>query len=120
MFKTLYLVVGTISLGLAFVGIFLPVLPTTPFILLSLFLFGKGHPDKVHEVLNHPRFKPFIQDYISCEGIPLKSKVKALVILWLSITISILWFIPINFLRIIVLISASCVSIYILSRKTRK
>ena len=65
MFKTFYLVSGTISLGIGFVGLFLPVLPTTPFVLLSIYLFGKGHPEKVEEVLNHPRFKPYIFDYIS-------------------------------------------------------
>jgi uncharacterized protein len=120
MFKPLFLVIGTISLGLGFIGIFLPVLPTTPFVLLALYLFSKGHPDKVKEVMNHPRFKPFIEDYFNDDGIPLRAKVKALIVLWVSILFSILFFIQSLYLRLIVLTSASLVTLYILNQKTKK
>lgn len=120
MFKTFYFIMGTISLSFGFIGVFLPVLPTTPFILLSLFFYGKGHPDKVNQVLNHPKLKLYIQDYISKEGIPLISKLKALFLLWSSIIISLVFFISSIYIRIIVLISSSCVTLYILSRRTKK
>ena len=120
MFKSFYLITGSISLGLGFVGIFLPVLPTTPFVLLSLYLFGKGHPEKVNEVLNHPRFKPYISDYLNKEGIPLKAKIKALIILWLSILTTLLFFIDSLPIRILILTSSSLVTLYIISRKTTK
>jgi len=120
MFKTFYLVSGTISLGIGFVGLFLPVLPTTPFVLLSLYLFGKGHPKKVEEVLNHPRFKPYIIDYISKEGIPLKAKIKALSILWISIISTIIFFVHSFPLRGLILTSSSLVTLYIITRKTIK
>jgi uncharacterized membrane protein YbaN (DUF454 family) len=120
MFKTFYLVSGTISLGIGFVGLFLPVLPTTPFVLLSLYLFGKGHPEKVEEVLNHPRFKPYIIDYISKEGIPLKAKLKALSILWISIISTIIFFVHSFPLRGLILTSSSLVTLYIITRKTIK
>jgi len=55
MIKLIFLFTGTLSFGLAVVGVFLPVLPTTPFVLLAIYLFSKGHPEKVNEVLNHPR-----------------------------------------------------------------
>lgn len=120
MLKQLFLITGTVSMGLGFVGLFLPVLPTTPFVLLSLYLFSKGHPEKVQEVLNNPRYKPYINDYISIEGIPLKAKIRALIVLWTSILFSIIFFIQIFYLRIIVLTSASLVTLYVLSRKTKK
>lgn len=120
MLKSFYLITGTISLGLGFIGIFLPVLPTTPFVLLSLYLFGKGHPDKVNEVLNHPQFKPYIADYLSKEGIPLKSKIKALFILWFSILTTIIFFVHSLYVRMIILTSSSLVTLYIITRKTRK
>lgn len=120
MFKPLFLVIGTISLGLGFIGIFLPVLPTTPFVLLSLYLFSKGHPEKVKEVMNHPRFKPFIEDYFTRDGIPLKAKIKVLIILWSSILFTIIFFVQLLYLRIIILTSASLVTLYILAQKTKK
>jgi len=120
MFKSFYLITGSISLGLGFIGIFLPVLPTTPFVLLSLYLFGKGHPQKVNEVLNHPRFRPYIIDYLSKEGIPLKAKIKALTILWISILSTIIFFVHSFPLRIVILTSSSLVSLYIITRKTIK
>ncbi len=119
MFKSIFLITGTISLGLGFIGLFLPVLPTTPFILLSLFLFSKGHPDKVNEIFEHPRLQPYIKDYISNEGIPLYAKIKALMVLWLSILISVFIFIQSMPLRIMIILSASLVSMYIFSRKTK-
>lgn len=120
MFKTIFLIAGSISLSLGFVGLFLPVIPTTPFVLLSLFLFGKGHPEKVNDVINHPRFNPYIKDYISKEGIPLKAKIRALFVLWISIIISITFFITLPILRIVVLISSTSVSLYIITRETKK
>lgn len=119
MFKTLFLITGTISLGLGFIGIFLPVLPTTPFVLLSIYLFSKGHPEKVNEVINHPSFKPYIKDYLSNEGIPIQSKIKALIVLWISILISAFVFIQSIPIRIVILTSATLVSIYIITRKTK-
>jgi uncharacterized protein len=120
MLKQLFLITGTISISIGFAGLFLPVLPTTPFVLLSLYLFSKGHPEKVQEVLNHPRYKPYIKDYISIEGIPLKAKLRALIVLWSSILFSIIFFIQVLYLRLIVLTSASLVTLYILTRKTKK
>jgi len=120
MLKQLFLITGTVSISLGFVGLFLPVLPTTPFVLLSLYLFSKGHPEKVQEVLNHPRYKPYIKDYISIDGIPLKAKIRVLIVLWASISFSIIFFIQSLYLQLIVLTSASLVTIYILTRKTKK
>ena len=120
MFKTFYFIMGTISLSFGFIGLFLPVIPTTPFILLSLFLFSKGHPDKVDEILNHPKLNPYIDAYISNDGISLSTKIKAVLVLWTSIIISLVFFISSIYIRIIVLISSSCVTLYILSRRTKK
>lgn len=119
MFKSLFLITGTISLGLGFVGLFLPVLPTTPFLLLSLYLFSKGHPEKVDEVINHPKLNPYIKDYLSNEGIPFQSKIKALIVLWTSILISAFVFIHAIPIRVVILTSATLVSIYIITRKTK-
>ncbi len=114
-----YQIGGSISVGLAMAGLFLPVLPTTPFVLLAIFLFGKSQPEKVDEILHHPKLGPFVQDYLNPQGIPLKSKIKALLVLWFSILISVLFFIPLLAIKIFVLVVASLVSVWIWTKPTR-
>jgi len=120
MIKLIFLFTGTISFGLAIAGVFLPVLPTTPFVLLAIYLFSKGHPEKVNEVLNHPNLKPYIKDYLSKDGIPQNAKIKALIVLWVSILISMIFFIPSIIIRLVCLTSATLVTIYIITRKIKK
>ena len=119
MLKILYQVGGSISIGLAMTGLFLPVLPTTPFVLLAIFLFGKSQPEKIQEIMQHPRLGPFVQDYLDPQGIPLKSKIKALLVLWLSILISVTFFIPLIAIKMLILSIASMVSIWIWMKPTR-
>ena len=119
MLKILYQVGGSISIGLAMTGLFLPVLPTTPFVLLAIFLFGKSQPEKIQEIMQHPKLGPFVQDYLDPQGIPLKSKIKALLVLWLSILISVTFFIPLIAIKMLILSIASMVSIWIWMKPTR-
>ena len=119
MLKILYQVGGSISIGLAMTGLFLPVLPTTPFVLLAIFLFGKSQPEKIQEIIQHPRLGPFVQDYLDPQGIPLKSKIKALLVLWFSILISVTFFIPLIAIKLLILSIASLVSIWIWMKPTR-
>ena len=119
MLKILYQVGGSISIGLAMTGLFLPVLPTTPFVLLAIFLFGKSQPEKIQEIMQHPRLGPFVQDYLDPQGIPMKSKIKALFVLWLSILISVTFFIPLIAIKLLILSIATLVSIWIWMKPTR-
>ena len=119
MLKILYQVGGSISIGLAMTGLFLPVLPTTPFVLLAIFLFGKSQPEKIQEIMQHPKLGPFVQDYLDPQGIPLKSKIKALLVLWFSILISVTFFIPLIAIKLLILSIASMVSIWIWMKPTR-
>ena len=119
MLKFLYRVGGSISVGLATAGIFLPVLPTTPFILLAIFLFGKSQPEKMDEIMQHPKLGSFVKNYLDPQGIPIKSKVKALIVLWRSILVSVIFFIPIMAIKVLVLGIALLVSISILIRSTK-
>ena len=119
MLKILYQVGGSISIGLAMTGLFLPVLPTTPFVLLAIFLFGKSQPEKIQEIIQHPKLGPFVQDYLDPQGITMKSKIKALFVLWLSILISVTFFIPLIAIKMLILSIASMVSIWIWMKPTR-
>ncbi|CAH0990965.1 Inner membrane protein YbaN [Sinobacterium norvegicum] len=112
--KYFLLAVGWISLVLGVLGIFLPVLPTTPFLLLTAACFSKGSPTAHRWLINHPWFGKTIQHYQSGLGIPLRIKIKAIITMWLTISLSAYFFIPIVAVKILLLVIASCVTGYIL------
>ena len=63
--KLIWVISGLISLGLGFVGIFLPLVPTVPFILLAAFCFARSSERLHNWLLSHPRFGPMIDDWQS-------------------------------------------------------
>ena len=110
---------GSVFATLGFIGVFIPVLPTTPFLLLAAICYGKGSKKLYNWLLDHRILRRYILDYRSGLGIPLASKIYALVILWMSITSSVIFFIKPMILRIMVVLIALIVTVYILSLKTR-
>ena len=109
---------GCLSVALGVIGIFLPVLPTTPFLLLAAACFARSSKRFYLWLVQHPRLGPWIRDYLDGQGLPLKGKVWALLLLWLSISFS-LWVVPLWWARAGMLISSVAVTIYIVSLKTR-
>ena len=86
--KFLFIVIGTISLGLGCIGIILPILPTTPFLLLSVACYYKSS-ERMHSwLLNNKLFGSYIRNYKEGNGIPLKTKILTLVFLWAAISYS--------------------------------
>ncbi|MEC7257498.1 MAG: YbaN family protein, partial [Pseudomonadota bacterium] len=61
--RPLWTLAGLLSLAVGILGIFLPVLPTTPLVLLAAFCFGKGSPRLRAWILEHRRFGPMIADW---------------------------------------------------------
>lgn len=109
--------IGWLSVALGVVGIFLPVLPTTPFLLLAAACFARSSPRFYHWLVDHPRLGPWIRDYLQGNGIPLKGKVYAIGLMWLSIGFS-CWLVPLVWARSFMLISAALVTVYIVRQKT--
>ena len=72
--RAIWLVAGACSLVLGIVGIFLPLLPTTPFVLLAAFCFSRGSLRCETWLLQHPRFGPMVQDWRANRAIPLRAK----------------------------------------------
>ena len=110
--------IGWASVALGVIGIFLPVLPTTPFLLLAAACFARSSRRFYEWLVNHPRLGPWIRDYLDGEGIPLKGKVYAIGLMWASIALS-CYLVPLFWARAFMLTSAGCVSFYILKQKTR-
>jgi uncharacterized membrane protein YbaN (DUF454 family) len=115
--RYLLLCVGWLSVALGVIGIFLPVLPTTPFLLLAAACFVRSSPRFYLWLVTHPRLGPWIRDYLEGQGIPLKGKVYALLLMWASIALS-CYLVPLIWARLFMLTSAVLVSLYILRQKT--
>lgn len=111
------LAIGWLSVALGVIGIFLPVLPTTPFLLLAAACFMRSSKRFYLWLINHPHLGPWIVDYLEGQGIPLKSKVYAIGLMWLSIGLS-CYLVPLFWARAFMLTSAVLVSLYILKQKT--
>lgn len=111
---------GIISLTLGIIGIFVPVLPTTPFLLASVALFAKSSPKLYYKLLNNKYLGEYIKNFRVHKSIPLKTKIFAISVLWVSITTSIIFFIKILWVKILVASIASVVTYYILSFKTKR
>lgn len=109
---------GCLSVVLGVIGIFLPVLPTTPFLLLAAACFARSSKRFYLWLVMHPRLGPWVRDYLDGQGLPLKGKIWALALMWASISFS-MWIVPLFWVRVFMLVSAICVTIYILKQKTR-
>ena len=111
------LAVGWLSVVLGVIGIFVPVLPTTPFLLLAAACFVRSSRRFYLWLVNHRHLGPWVRDYLEGNGIPLKGKVYALGLMWASIGLS-CYLVPLPWARAFMLTSAVLVSIYILRQKT--
>ncbi|WMJ89878.1 YbaN family protein [Anaerocolumna sp. MB42-C2] len=85
-----FIVIGLLSLSLGAIGIFLPVLPTTPFILLSAGCFSVSSPKLADRLMESKYFGSYIKNYRYHTGVPVKAKRKAILFLWAGLFISML------------------------------
>ncbi|MBN1410809.1 MAG: YbaN family protein [Spirochaetales bacterium] len=116
--KVFLIIAGNISLSLGVAGIFLPVLPTTPFLLLSAACFLRSS-DKLYYWLTHHRiFGNYIQGYVKYKAISLRAKVISITALWLVIGSTIIFFISSLWIRILLILIAVGVTFYLVSIKT--
>jgi len=80
--KLFYNVAGVLAVVLGILGIFLPLLPTTPFLLLASACFARGSVRLHRWLLGHPVFGEYLANFEAGRGIPLKGKIVATVMLW--------------------------------------
>ncbi len=118
--KILLTIFGLISLGLGILGIFLPVLPTTPFLLLSAFCFLRGSRRLYDWLMNHPKLGPYITDFMVHKSIPLHVKIVSIALIWITLLNCAIFIAPNWALRIFFIVLAAGVTIHILSYKTKK
>ena len=111
--KILLFIAGSIFLVLGIIGIVFPILPTTPFLLLTAACYAKSSDRFYNWLLNNRILGFYIKNYREGKGMPLKIKIITITLLWTTILISVFLFVKILWIQILLIIIASAVSIHI-------
>ena len=119
-FRYLLIIVGTIFLGFGVIGIFLPILPTTPFLLLATACYARSSQRFYNWLMNNKWFGNYIKNYHEGKGVPLKFKIFTISLLWITILTSTYFVINNYWIEIILIMIAIGVTIHILMIKTFK
>lgn len=115
----LLIFLGTFFLIISFIGIFIPILPTTPFLLLAAACYAKGSKKFYNWLINNKWFGEYIKNYRERKGIPFSVKIISITILWITIAFSIFIIVSNLLIQIILISIAIAVTIHILTIKTK-
>jgi uncharacterized membrane protein YbaN (DUF454 family) len=118
LYRTVVLIIGTVFLIIGILGVFIPVLPTTPFLLLAAYLYARSSKELYHWITTNRWFGEYVKNYRDGKGIPITQKVLTIILLWITIGYTI-WFIVVQWwIQIILLIIAMSVTAHIIFIKT--
>lgn len=118
--RFLLAIIGSVSLALGIMGIFLPVLPTTPFLLLSAALYMRSSQRLYGWLMSHKHLGPYIKNFREHKALPLRVKIVSVTMVWATLlycafVVAKEWWMSAMFIAI-----ATGVTIHILSYKTLK
>jgi hypothetical protein len=116
--KGLLITSGTLFLALGVIGIFIPLLPTTPFLLFAAACYIRGSKKFYDWLIKNRWLGEYIKNYQYGKGVPFKVKIITITVLWLTIIISTILFVSNLIIQIILLIIAIGVTIHIIKIKT--
>jgi uncharacterized membrane protein YbaN (DUF454 family) len=117
--RQLLLAAGTLSLAIGIAGIVIPLLPTTPFLLLAAGCYLRSSPRFYNWLMGNRWLGAYIRNYIGGRGMPLKVKLFTIALLWATIGVSI-WLTAKPIVTIILLIVAVGVSLHIIFIRARR
>lgn len=115
--RILLIIAGYISLALGILGIFLPLLPTTPFLLLAGACFLRSSDRLYHWLITHRILGPYITSWKKGEGIPKRVKIFSITFLWVSMLLSV-YFLPFGYAKLLFFMPAIFFTWLILKQKT--
>ncbi len=115
--KYLYIFLGSVALALGVIGIFIPVLPTTPFLLLASFCYLRSSRRMYDWLINHKIFGAYIYCYLTYKAIPRGTKIGTLIFLWSTLMISMI-LVPSWYIRIFLALVGIGVTAHLLIIKT--
>lgn len=115
--KYVYITMGSLSLVLGIAGVFIPVLPTTPFLLLASFFYLRSSERLYNWLMNHKIFGAYIYSYLTYKAIPKKTKVGTMIFLWSTLIFSMILVSSLH-IRIFLLAVGVAVTAHLLMLKT--
>lgn len=115
--KYLLILLGSLSLALGVIGVFIPVLPTTPFLLLASFCYVRSSKKLYNWLINHRIFGSYIYCYLEYRAVPRKTKIGALIFLWSTLILSAA-LVPSLHVRIFLLLVGIAVTTHLVILKT--
>lgn len=116
--RAILIVIGTASLAVGIVGVFVPILPTTPFLLLSAACYIRSSKRFYNWLISNRLFGDYVRNYIEQRGVPLRLKVSSLALLWIAIGCSAAFATDTLWVRIVLVVIAIAVTAHILSLRT--
>ena len=117
--RHIYILFATLCTGLGLVGAFLPVLPTTPFLLLAIYLYMRSSKAGVKMILRNRYLAPYVKSYFSRRGIPVATLVRTLFLLWITIGACIIWATDNLYLRLFLLLVAVGVTVHLVGNREK-
>lgn len=112
--RRIWIILGSLFLGIGILGALLPLLPTTPFLVLSAVCYARGSERFYNWLLNNKWFGNYIRNYLEGKGIPWKSKVATIALLWITIGCSAAFAVQSITIRMILIVIALGVTTHIL------
>jgi uncharacterized membrane protein YbaN (DUF454 family) len=118
--KYLLIILGSISLVLGVIGIFLPLLPTTPFLLLTAALYVRSSENLYQWLIHQKYLGTYIRNFREHKAIPLRAKIISVTLVWATLLYCAIFISENIYLSIALLVLATAISWHILSYKTLK
>jgi len=109
----LFIAAGSISLGIGIVGIVVPLLPTTPFLLLAAYCYSRGSKRLYDTLLSNKLIGSYLRNYLEGKAMSLKAKIWSLSILWGVIGCTAAFVTDSLIIRIVLLAVGSSVTVHV-------
>ena len=116
--RILLKIAGTVFLIIGGVGIVLPLLPTTPFLLLAAVCYARSSEKWYNWLLHNRWFGSYVRNWREGKGIPMRTKILSVVFLTITIGYSAAFVVPFVIGKVVLVLIAVCVSVHILSFPT--
>lgn len=109
-----------LCVGLGFLGVFIPLLPTTPFLLLALYFFARSSPESAERLASNKILGCYIEAYYKKSGMSRRVKIRTLVLLWSVVIGSSLFYLDNIWICIMLWVMAIAVSVHILMMRAKE
>ena len=118
--KILYFIAGSLSIILGVIGIFVPLLPTVPFLLLASYCYAKSSGNFYLWLMTNRFFGKMIKDYKEGRGVPLWTKIASISFLWCVMGYSIIYHVESTTIKVVMILVGVAVTIHLMMLKSHR